>query len=54
MAKRYSKEYRAMVFGNHLVFYRYEPGKNQVTTVAILDGRRDLAALLAEIDKEEG
>ena len=42
------------MFRNHLVFYRYEPGKDQVTIVVILDGRRDLEALLTEIDKEEG
>ncbi|WP_157018570.1 type II toxin-antitoxin system RelE/ParE family toxin [Mesorhizobium xinjiangense] len=50
-ARSYSKEYRALVFRNHLVFYRHDRDRDIVIISAILDGRRDIKELLQLLSK---
>jgi plasmid stabilization system protein ParE len=42
----YNERYRVLVIRNHLVLYRYDSGGNEVTIARVLDGRRDIEALL--------
>lgn len=44
--------YRAIVVRNHLVIYRYEAAPSEVLISAIVDGRRDAAALLDKLKAE--
>lgn len=44
--RRYSDEYRCVVFRNHVVLYRYELKAEQVFIVTVVDGKRDLEHLL--------
>jgi plasmid stabilization system protein ParE len=52
-APRYDDRYRCMVFRNHLVFYRYDRGSDQIFIIAVLDARRDVKAILRGIDEPE-
>jgi plasmid stabilization system protein ParE len=42
----YNERYRVLVIRNHLELYRYDSGGNEVTIARVLDGRRDIEALL--------
>jgi plasmid stabilization system protein ParE len=42
----YNERYRVLVIRNHPVLYRYDSGGNEVTIARVLDGRRDIEALL--------
>ena len=44
--RRYDERYRVIVFRNHVIFYRYEAGRDRVLISAIFDGRRNIALLL--------
>jgi toxin ParE1/3/4 len=46
--RRYGKRYRALVVRNHIVFYRYDRRSRTVTITTIIDGRRDISAILDE------
>ena len=52
-APRYDDRYRGLVFRNHIVFYRYDRGSDQVYIVAILDARRDVKAILSDMHSPE-
>lgn len=45
----YNDRYRCLVFRNHLIFYRAE--LDIVTIVTVIDGRRDLSRILANLPK---
>lgn len=45
--RRYNDRFRVLVVRNHLVFYRNDDGGKRVIIAAIIDGRRDVAAVLA-------
>ena len=42
----YHDRYRVLVVKKHLIFHRYDEAIGQVAIVTILDGRRDITALL--------
>jgi toxin ParE1/3/4 len=42
----FNEKYRVLVIRNHLVFYRYDAGANEVTISRVIDGRRDIETLL--------
>ena len=45
----YRDAYRVLAYKNHLVFYRYESPKARILVVAVFDGRRDIARLVASL-----
>lgn len=47
-ARRYNSRYRVLVVRNHLVFYHLDPEAGQVLIAAVVDGRRDIGALMGE------
>lgn len=47
-ARRYDARYRVLTIRNHLVFYSFNDVTGLVSIVAIVDGRRDIDALLGE------
>jgi plasmid stabilization system protein ParE len=44
----FNERYRVLVVRNHLVLYRYDAGAREVTIARVIDGRRDIAALLGD------
>jgi toxin ParE1/3/4 len=46
--RRYNQRYRALVVRNHIVFYTFDRGLQTVRIATVLDGRRDIGALLDE------
>jgi toxin ParE1/3/4 len=42
----YDEKYRCLIYRNHVIFYRSEPGL--VTIVTVIDGRRDLSWILSD------
>lgn len=44
----FDERYRVLVVLNHLVFYRCSDDNTLVTIVAVIDGRRDVGAILGE------
>ncbi len=46
--RQYDGRYRLIVVRNHLIFYGYQPGDLRVRISAVIDGRRDIAAVLAK------
>jgi plasmid stabilization system protein ParE len=48
-APQYNERYRALVFRNHLVFYRFARDDDKVIVIAILDARRDVPAILRNL-----
>jgi len=46
MGRKYVSRYRVLIFRNHLIFYRHEAQTGLVTITTVLDGRRDIEALL--------
>jgi len=44
--RAFDDSYRVLVVRNHLVLYRYEQRRTKVIIAAVIDGRRDVAALL--------
>lgn len=46
LGRRYNDRYRVLVVRNHLIFYWHEINQAEVVIVTILDGRRDVEALL--------
>lgn len=44
--RRYNDMFRVLVFRNHLVFYWYDQMIDLVSIAMVIDGRRDLKALL--------
>jgi plasmid stabilization system protein ParE len=45
-ARRYDDRYRMLVVRNHIVFYRYEAGRQRIVVARIIDGRRNMEAIL--------
>lgn len=52
--RAYDNRYRILVVRNHLVLYRHEQLAGRVILTAVLDGRRDVAALLRQLDPKGG
>jgi plasmid stabilization system protein ParE len=48
-APRYDERYRALVFRNHLVFYRFASAEDKVLIIAIIDARRDVSTILRQL-----
>lgn len=48
-APRYDERYRALVFRNHLVFYRFDREEDEVVIIGVIDGRRDVTAILRKL-----
>jgi toxin ParE1/3/4 len=48
--RRYNADFRTIVFRNHLMFFRFDEQANEVTIVAVMDGRRDIETLIGERD----
>jgi len=48
-APQYNERYRALVYRNHLVFYRFAREDDKVLVIAILDARRDVPAILRNL-----
>lgn len=48
--RRYDSAYRLMVYRNHLVFYRHQPDVIEIS--AVIDGRRDIAEILAGLPRD--
>ena len=48
--RRYNPEFRRLVFRNHSIFYRVAEEADEVRIAAVIDGRRDIAALIGEED----
>ena len=44
----FNETYRVLVIRNHVVLYRYDAGARKVTVARVIDGRRDIAALLRD------
>ena len=44
--RSYNSHYRVLVVKKHLIFYTHNEVAGEVTITTILDGRRDIAALL--------
>lgn len=44
-------KYRLWVVRNHLIIYTFDDQSSKATVIAVLDGRRDLAALLETFDE---
>jgi plasmid stabilization system protein ParE len=51
-APQYNERYRALVFRNHLIFYRFARDQDKVLVVAIMDARRDVPAILQSLGDE--
>lgn len=49
----FNKDYRALVVHNHLVLYRYQRQGAKVIIAAVVDGRRDIEAVLRDTGEEE-
>ena len=47
LGKKYDSRYRLLIVRNHLVFYRQDTEATII--VAIIDGRRDVAAVLDDL-----
>lgn len=47
--RAFDKHHRVLVVRNHLVLYRYERRSAKVIIAAVVDGRRDIAALLRNL-----
>ncbi|MGE0502824.1 MAG: type II toxin-antitoxin system RelE/ParE family toxin [Rhizobiaceae bacterium] len=47
-ARRYNSRYRVLSVRNHLVFYSFDPPGKEVLIAAVVDGRRDVAALMGQ------
>jgi plasmid stabilization system protein ParE len=47
--RAYSQRYRALVVRNHLVLYRYDSAVGEITVVAVIDGRRDVATIIGDL-----
>ena len=45
-APRYDDRYRMLVVRNHVVFYRHETDRRRVVIARIIDGRRNIEAIL--------
>lgn len=52
--RAYDKRYRVLVVRNHLVLYRHEQPPGRVIVTAVIDGRRDVAALMQQLDPNGG
>lgn len=51
--RAFDERIRILVVRNHLVLYRYERETSKVIISAIIDGRRDVAALLQHLGEAE-
>lgn len=51
--RRFDNRYRVLVVRNHLVMYRHQGTDGEVIVAAIIDGRRDIAALLRTLTDEQ-
>jgi len=49
----YNKEYRRMVSGDFLVFYKTDEENNQVTIYRVLHGKRSVGTILKELESKE-
>jgi toxin ParE1/3/4 len=47
--RAFDRRHRVLVVRNHLVIYRHESGDTTVLVSAIIDGRRDVAALMRKL-----
>lgn len=52
-AQRYDSRYRALVFRNHFIFYRFERDSDKVFITAIIDARRDVSAIMQNLGDSE-
>ena len=43
---RWDDTYRTLAIRNHMLFYRYSRNQDKVTVVSVIDGRRDLEAIV--------
>jgi plasmid stabilization system protein ParE len=50
--RAFNRKYRVLVMQNHLVLYRYERLVGEVIVAAIVDGRRDVAALINNLSEK--
>ncbi|MEO3998151.1 type II toxin-antitoxin system RelE/ParE family toxin [Mesorhizobium sp. CAU 1732] len=50
--RRYDSRYRLIVYRNHVVFYRPDAGSDTVEIIAVIDGRRDVAAILSGLPRD--
>jgi len=48
IGRRYNKRYRVLIVRNHLVFYRYSQARSEIVVTTVLDGRRNVKALLRQ------
>jgi plasmid stabilization system protein ParE len=48
-APRYDERYRALVFRNHLVIYRFARAEDKVLIIAVIDARRDVSTILRQL-----
>lgn len=48
--RRYNAEFFSIVFRNHLIFFRFNEHVDEVTIVAVIDGRRDIESIIGERD----
>ena len=51
-APKYNRGYRALVFRNHLIFYRYDQESGRVYITAIIDARQDVDRLIRHLRDE--
>jgi len=41
--------FRVLVARKHVIFYRFEEASGEIAIAAIIDGRRDIAALIDDL-----
>lgn len=51
--RQYDANYRFLVVRNHLVFYRFDNVGQKVAIATVIDGRRDIEMLLADLLKRK-
>lgn len=51
--RKYDSRYRVLIVRNHLVFYLQDADASTVCIVAIIDGRRDVIAVLDDLPPVE-
>jgi toxin ParE1/3/4 len=49
--RRYSDQFRVLVFRNHLVFYAYDDPKRVISIAMVVGGRRDISRLLDDVHR---
>lgn len=48
--RMFGGNYRVVVVRNHLILYKEVPGRAAVIIAAVIDGRRDVATILDDLD----